>query len=138
MRTITLPAQVEHLPQWTQFIVDCAQEHGLPSKRIREIELACEEALVNICHYAYPEGAGEVEVTCLAEAQQRFVIELVDRGLPFNPLSLGQPALTDDLADRQVGGLGVFLIRRLMDDVSYRRQDERNILRLTVHRYSTK
>ena len=137
MRTLTLPAKVEHLPQWTQFIVACAQAQGLPSKRIREIELAIEEALVNICHYAYPAGAGEVEVACMVEAPQHFVIEFSDRGLPFDPLSLGEPALTDSLDDRQVGGLGVFLIRRLMDDASYRREGERNILRLVVHQRST-
>jgi serine/threonine-protein kinase RsbW len=133
MHALKLVAKVEHLPQWMQFIADCAQEQGLPSKRIREIELALEEVLVNVCQYAYPEAPGEVEVACTVDAQQRFIIEIVDRGLPFDPLSLEAPALTDDLANRQVGGLGVFLIRRLMDEVAYRREDDQNILQLIVH-----
>ena len=72
------------------------------------------------------------QVACTVDAQQRFIIDIVDQGIPFDPLSLAAPALTDDLANRQVGGLGVFLIRRLMDDVSYRRADDQNILQLIV------
>jgi anti-sigma regulatory factor (Ser/Thr protein kinase) len=132
MHSLRLLAKVEHLPQWTQFMATCAREHGLPSKRIRDIELALEEALVNVCQYAYPETAGEVEVACTMDAQQRFIIDIVDQGIPFDPLSLAAPALTDDLANRQVGGLGVLLIRRLMDEVSYRRVDDQNILQLIV------
>ena len=133
MRSLKLLAKVEHLPQWMQCVTDYAQEQGLPAKRIREIELALEEALVNVCQYAYSEETGEVRVTCTVDVQQRFIIEIVDWGRPFDPLSLAAPALTDDLANRQVGGLGVFLIRRLMDDVSYRREGDQNILRMIVH-----
>jgi len=133
MHTLKLLAKVEHLPQWMQFIADCAQEHGLPSKRIREIELALEEVLVNVCHYAYPEDTGDVEVTCTVDAQQRFIINIVDQGIAFDPLLLEAPDLTADVDSRQVGGLGVFLVRRLMDDVSYRREDDQNIMKLIVN-----
>jgi len=132
MHTLKLLAKIEHLPQWMQFIADCAQEHGLPSKRIREIELALEEVLVNVCQYAYPEDDGEVEITCTVDAQQRFIIDIVDRGIPFDPLSFEEPNLMADLDSRQVGGLGLFLVRRLMDDVSYRREDDQNIMKLIV------
>jgi serine/threonine-protein kinase RsbW len=132
MHTLKLLAKVEHLPQWMQFIADYAQAYGLPSKRIREIELALEEVLVNICQYAYPDTAGDVEVTCSVDAQQRFMINIIDQGIAFDPLSLAAPDLTADVDSRQVGGLGVFLVRRLMDDVSYRRENDQNILQLTV------
>lgn len=132
MRTLKLLAKIEHLPQWMQFITDCAQERGLPSKRIREIELALEEVIVNVCRYTYPEEIGEVEVTCTVDTHQRFIIEIVDGGGPFDPLSLETPSLTDDLDNRQIGGLGVFLIRRLIDDVLYRRENDQNILQLIV------
>lgn len=132
MHTLKLLAKIEHLPQWMQFIADCAQEHGLPSKRIREIELALEEVLVNVCQYAYPEDDGEVEVACRVDAQQRFIIDIVDRGIPFDPLAVEEPNLTEDLDSRQVGGLGLLLVRRLMDDVSYRREDDQNIMKLMV------
>jgi len=132
MHTLKLLAKIEHLPQWMQFIADCAQEHDLPPKRIREIELALEEVLVNVCQYAYPEDDGEVEITCTVDAQQRFIIDIVDRGIPFDPLSVEEPNLTEDLDSRQVGGLGLLLVRRLMDDVAYRREDDQNIMKLMV------
>jgi serine/threonine-protein kinase RsbW len=132
MHTLKLLAKVEHLPQWMQFIADHAQAYGFPSKRIREIELALEEVLVNICQYAYPDTAGDVEVACSVDAQQRFMIKIIDQGMAFDPLSLEAPDLTADVDSRQVGGLGVFLVRRLMDDVSYRRENDQNILKLTV------
>jgi anti-sigma regulatory factor (Ser/Thr protein kinase) len=135
MQTLTLPAQVEYLAQWMPFIAGCAQAQGLPPKRIRDIELAAEEALVNVCHYAYPAGGGEVEVTCRLEAQHRFIIEIADRGVPFDPLSLMAPELTSDIAKRQVGGLGVFLMRKLMDEVTYSREGDQNILRLVVQQH---
>lgn len=132
MHTLKLLAKIEHLPQWMQFIADCAQEHGLPSKRIREIELALEEVLVNVCQYAYPEDDGEVEVACTVDAQQRFIIDIVDWGISFDPLSVEEPNLTEDLDSRQVGGLGLLLVCRLMDDVSYHRKDDQNIMKLMV------
>jgi anti-sigma regulatory factor (Ser/Thr protein kinase) len=135
MPTLTLLAQVKSLAQWLQFIAGCAQAQGLPPKRIRDLELAAEEALVNVCHYAYPASSGEVEVTCRLEAEHRFVIEIVDRGVPFDPLSLAAPDLTSDLAERQVGGLGVFLMRQLMDEVTSRREGDQNILRLIVQQH---
>lgn len=134
MHTLKLPATIEHVPQWRQFITERARAQGVPLKRLHRIELALEEALVNICHYAYPSTPGEVEVVCRVDAQQRFLIEIVDRGVPFDPLSLPPPTFEDDLAHRQVGGLGVFLMRHLADDVTYRREDGRNILQLIVHR----
>ena len=130
---LTLSARIEQLPQWIQFVAACARQQGLPSQRIREIELALEEAIVNICHYAYPADSGEIAVTCTVDAQQCFAIEIVDWGIPFDPLSLAAPSLTDDLANRPVGGLGVLLIRKLMDGVTYRRENGRNILQLIVH-----
>jgi serine/threonine-protein kinase RsbW len=135
MHTLKLLAKIEHLPQWMQFIADCAQKYGLPSKRIREIELALEEVLVNVCQYAYPEGDGDVEVACTVDVQQRFIIDIIDWGIPFDPLSVEAPNLTEDLDNRQVGGLGLLLVRRLMDDVSYRREDDQNIMQLIVERH---
>jgi serine/threonine-protein kinase RsbW len=133
MHTLKLPARVEHLPQWRQFIADCARKQGVPSERMHGIELALEEAIVNVCRYAYPANTGEVEVVCTVDAQQCFIIEIVDHGIPFDPLSLPTPVFADDLAHRRLGGLGVFLIRHVMDDVTYRRENGQNILQLIVH-----
>ena len=132
MATLTLPAQLDQLAPCTQFVVAQAQAHGLSLKRIHDIELALEEAFVNVSQYAYPDGAGDVTVTCTVDDRQRFIIDILDYGQPFNPLSLATPDVTSDVTERPVGGLGIFLIRKLMDDVTYERQDNQNRLRLVV------
>jgi anti-sigma regulatory factor (Ser/Thr protein kinase) len=96
------------------------------------IELASEEALVNIFHYAYPSKKGDVEIVCYPVTDDRFTIEIIDSGIPFNLLSAGEPVITSDLHKRKVGGLGIFLIRKVVDNIEYRREKDKNILTLTV------
>ena len=108
----------------------CAEDLGLNSEKITDIGVATEEALVNICNYAYQGKTGEVRVSCMLDDENRFIIEIEDRGIPFDVKVLDDPDLTPDINERAVGGLGVFIIKELMDDVQYRREDDRNILRL--------
>ena len=105
----------------------------MSGKRINEIEIAAEEALVNIFRYAYQGQEGDVEISCKAEHGRTFIIEIIDAGMPFNPLSVSEPDITLDVGERQIGGVGVFLIKKLMDDVIYRRDGDKNILELVVN-----
>ncbi len=132
MATMTLPAQLTSVAQGIAFVANCAIAEGLWPRRVAEIELAVEEALVNICQYAYHNHAGKVEVSCSRGMAQRFLIELIDAGEPFNILTLSSPDLTGHLDQRPVGGLGVLLICSLVDQVAYRREGNRNILQLVV------
>lgn len=132
MPTLTLPAQMRSLTPGIAFVAACATAVGLPPTRVAEIELAVEEALVNICHYAYGNETGEVEVHCTQDAAPRFVIELIDSGKPFD-IRTAQPDLSAALEDRQIGGLGIVLIHAMVDHVTYRRDGNRNILQLAVH-----
>jgi serine/threonine-protein kinase RsbW len=130
MTTLTLPARLESLPCGLALVVQCALAAGFSSKRVTEIELAVEEALANICLYAYPDSSGEVEVRCTWDETRHFVIELSDAGLSFDVLARPTPDLTGDAFQRALGGLGIPLIRALMDHVTYHREEARNILRL--------
>ena len=130
-----LPATLENLERLIQSISHCAREQGFDRKRISEIELAAEESLVNIINYSYPERPGEVEVTCQADGPS-LIIEMIDTGIPFDVTSLPDPDITADIDDRKIGGLGVFLLKKVMDEVNYRREKNRNILSLTVHKAS--
>jgi serine/threonine-protein kinase RsbW len=132
MATMTLPAQLTSVALGIAFVANCAIAEGLPPKRVAEIELAVEEALVNICHYAYRNKASNVEVRCTRDAAHQFRIECVDAGKPFNILTLPPPDLTANLDQRPVGGLGVLLIRALVDNIACRREGNRNILQLVV------
>jgi serine/threonine-protein kinase RsbW len=125
---IRLPARMQSLETLIQFVSLCARHHGFPTKRVHQIEISVEEALVNIFHYGYPEKVGDVEVSCRIDARLRFITEISDQGLPFDLLSVQTPVLGEDVADRPVGGLGVYMIRRLVDEVKYRRQGANNIV----------
>ena len=131
MPKIRLPARSESLEEFLEFVSGLAEERGLSERKIKEIELAIEEALVNIIHYAYPESAGEVEIHYRKNDDTNFILEILDNGVPFDPLSLSEPDLTGDVSDRKVGGLGVFFIREMTDKVRYRRNGETNALTLT-------
>lgn len=133
MSSMQLPARLENMELLVQFISGNAGKLGFSGKRIKEIELAAEEALVNIINYAYPDRQGDVKVTCMQHPSKTFVIEIEDTGIAFDMLSLKDPDISAGIYDREIGGLGVFLIRKLMDEVHYHRKNGKNILNLIVH-----
>jgi serine/threonine-protein kinase RsbW len=133
MSSIQLPAKIENMELLVRFISNIARRLGFPGKRVKEIELATEEALVNIINYAYPDYSGDIKVTCTQDKSNAFVIKIEDTGIAFDIDSLKDPDISAGISDREVGGLGVFLIRKLMDKVRYHRKNNKNILELVVH-----
>lgn len=129
--TLTRPARVEHLEEIAGFVEGHADRCGLDPKKKFGLLLAVEEAFVNVCHYAYPDGTGEVELACDCTGGS-LVVEITDRGLPFDILSLPDPDTKGDIMEREIGGLGVHFIRRMSDEVTYRRREGCNILRVVV------
>jgi serine/threonine-protein kinase RsbW len=125
--TITIPAILEYLPKCIDFISSYAREYGFSGKRLNEIELAAEEAVVNIFNYAYKDKRGEVKITCKAD-ETKFVMEIEDTGTPFNVLSVADPDITSNIMERREGGLGILLIKKYVDDIQYRREDDVNKL----------
>lgn len=132
MSSIQLPAKIENMEPLVRFISDIARKLGFSGKRIKEIELATEEALVNIINYAYPDHSGDIKVTCTQDPSKALVIKIEDTGIAFDILSLKDPDIAAGISDREIGGLGVFLIRKLMDKVQYQRKNKKNILELVV------
>ncbi len=130
---ISVPATLEHLPRLVEAASDCAREQNLPAERIADVELAVEETVANVCHYAYGDERGEMSLSC-AISDRGFVIEVADSGRPFDLFTVPPPDLTQDIMEREPGGLGVFLIRKVMDRVEYRREGGRNVLTLLVEK----
>ena len=131
MSQIKLPARLESLAGALRFVADRAAESGFPAFRAKEIQLAVDEAVVNIIRHAYPAGAGEIVLRWREGASPgRVTIEIEDTGIPFDIRSVPPPDRQSALNDRKVGGLGVFLMTSLADAVDYRREDGRNILTL--------
>jgi len=131
--TIALPAKLENLESLMESVSKCARTQGFDQKKVNKIELAIEEVLVNIFNYSYPEKPGEVEINCKME-NGRFIIEIIDSGIPFDMTSLSDPDLTADVEERKIGGLGIFLVKRMVDELRYRREGSRNILSLVFEK----
>lgn len=133
MPEIRLPAHLDNLQKLVSFVTECAGRQGYSPEEMHRIELAAEEALVNICRYAYPREAGEIEISCRA-GRDASIIEITDTGIPFDCSEATCPDLEARLCDRKIGGLGIYLMHRMVDEVSYRRDGDRNILTLVYRR----
>lgn len=128
---LTLHNDVQEVPQLAAFIDEVAEACGIDMATTMSLNLAMEEAVVNVMNYAYPAGTvGNVDIDAeFADGQLTFVLS--DSGTPFDPTQAGTPDLTLDAEERPIGGLGIFLVRQIMDTIVYRRSDGKNILTLT-------
>jgi anti-sigma regulatory factor (Ser/Thr protein kinase) len=128
---LRLKSRLSELERLVGAITQLGTAHDLPDKVVSDLNLALEEVITNIIRHGY-EGREDREVTIVCDvAAEAVAVTVEDDGVPFNPLQLPDPDLTIPLEERQVGGLGVYLVRQLMDEVDYRAEGGRNILRLT-------
>ena len=132
---LRLPAVLESVERFQGLAKEAATACGFSENALFRLELAVEETLVNVVNYAYGQTAdGWIEMSCSAGEAGELTVEVSDRGRPFDPLALPDPKTDAAVSDRKVGGLGVFLVRKMADSVSYKRSDDRNILTLTFRR----
>jgi anti-sigma regulatory factor (Ser/Thr protein kinase) len=135
MRSVRFAAKFEYLDEIREFVGGIARDGGFGEKDVYNIQLATDEAASNIIEHAY-EGIsdGVLDLSCgLEEAAIR--IMLIDYGEPFDPSAIPMPDLKADLSDRKIGGLGIFLMRKLMDEVHYEpRDDKSNVLTMIKRR----
>lgn len=124
-------ARLEEVPRVVAYASAQAASAGLTPERTARLELAVEEWAVNVCRHAY-QGAGGSVTVAVGAIGPALVVELTDEGPPFDPTAAATPDVTLPLAERRPGGLGVFLIQRLVDQVRYQREDSRNVLTLTL------
>jgi serine/threonine-protein kinase RsbW len=128
---LTLPASVESITVFREFVRAGAVAAGVSADEFERLDLVLEELLINVARYAYEPEKGAVEVAYAGEGNGKLRIEIADWGRVFNPLEANPPDFTRGLADRPIGGLGVFLVKSMVDSIEYRRQDSRNILAFT-------
>jgi serine/threonine-protein kinase RsbW len=118
-QSITLPARFENLDRVREFVALAAEAYGLDSTAVYSVQLAVDEAFTNIIEHAY---GGECLENILCTCQitpDGLVITLKDCGKPFNPQGVPEPNIHADLEERELGGLGLYFIRQLMDEVSF-------------------
>ena len=129
MKEMTLAATLENIPVVTAFIDEKLEALGCPMKAQMQIDMAIDELFGNIARYAYAPDAGDVTVRfAFDEAARTASVAFIDAGVPFDPLAQPEPDVTLSVEEREIGGLGIFVVRKTMDAVSYRREGNRNIL----------
>ncbi len=128
----TFCAKIEEVPAMVSYVADVADSAGMHPKRVMHLQLAVEEAVVNVCNYAYQIPPGELQIS-ISHEDRHFVVRIMDEGVPFDPLTLEAPDLKAKVEERSIGGLGVYLMRQVMDEVHYFREGKKNILTLIVN-----
>lgn len=120
-------ARVDNLHPVQEYIETTLAAQGCPEPVVAQVSLACEELFVNIASYAYGGGEGEVGVSAGVDGGEA-VVSFRDRGVPFNPLEQEDPDVTLDAAERDIGGLGIFMAKQILDSLEYTRDGDANQL----------
>ncbi len=126
LKKICVEAKDENLYPVLEFAKEFLEEQGCSVKIQMLFEVCMEEWFINVAHYAYPDQTGPVEVQIKLDEE---TVELVftDSGIPFDPLEKEDPDVTLSTEEREIGGLGIYLIKKKMDEVSYRYENQKNI-----------
>lgn len=127
MKELTLPAVLDSLPAITAFMEEQLVGSGCPVRAQAHLCIAVDELFSNIAHYAYPGGAGDA--TLRLELQPgRITLTFLDSGVPHDPTACAAPDVHAPLNARREGGLGIYLVRKTMDEMTYRRCGDRNVV----------
>ena len=132
MEKLSVKADVNSLGEVQDFVDRILEEHECSMKAQMQIDIAVEELFVNIAHYAYPSGDGDAIIEVDTESVTDCVkITFEDTGVPYDPLKHEDPDVTLSAEDRAIGGLGIFMVKQSMDDISYEYTDNKNRLTIT-------
>lgn len=129
MKELTIDAAVENIAKVTEFVDGQLEEMGCPMKAQMQIDIAIDELFSNIAHYAYNPEVGPATVRVeVADNPMSVVITFIDKGVPYDPLAKGDPDITLPAEEREIGGLGIYMVKKSMDEISYEYKDGQNIL----------
>ncbi len=128
MKEIVLDAKVDNLPQLLSIIDEELENAGCSMKGQMQIDVAVEEIFVNVASYAYEDGNGSCTIQVDTDPVNSYVtITFIDEGIPYNPLAKEDPDVTLSADEREIGGLGIFIVKKSMDKTAYERKDNKNI-----------
>ena len=130
-REMTIEASVSNLDDVLAFVDARLEEAGCGMKTQMQIDVAVEEIYVNIASYAYVSGKGMATIAIdIDKDKKQIIIEFRDSGMEFDPLAKPDPDTTLSAQERQIGGLGIYMVKKSMDDMTYTRSDGQNFLTL--------
>ncbi len=133
-KMITLEARVENLDEVLAFLDAHLEAQDCSIKVQTQLDIALEEMFVNVAHYAYTPDVGMVSISYTALSEPNGAqITLIDSGIPYNPLAKDDPDITLSVEERQIGGLGIYMVKQSMDEVAYKHEDGKNIFTMTKY-----
>lgn len=131
MNNYQIPAKVELIDQMINPIISSLEEIGIEHKKVYQVTLALEEIFANIAKYAYPSNDGMIDISYeISEDKKQLKIVIKDKGVDFNPLAKEDPDLDASVAERKIGGLGIYIVKNIIDDIEYQRINNENVLEL--------
>jgi serine/threonine-protein kinase RsbW len=130
---LTIPAHLDEIPGVSFELEQCMRSSGFSDEQILDLQLGVEEAITNIIVHGYAGSPGTITICCRAGPDE-VIVEISDDAPAFNLLQAPEPDTSADLDDRKIGGLGIFLIRKVTDSATYRYEEAKNILILTKKR----
>lgn len=134
MKEMDIEAKVENLDDVLAFVDEQLQEYDCSMKLQMQIDIAVEEIFVNIAHYAYNPEVGPATIRVEIENEPLCVVlTFIDGGVPYDPLSKEDPDVVQKAQKSQIGGLGIFMVKKSMDDIAYEYREGHNILTLKKH-----
>ena len=129
---LVIEAVVDNLDAVNSFVHKSIEQFEVSKRTLMQIDLIVEEIFVNVASYAYAPNTGSVKILIEAKEEPHTVsLTFIDSGVPYNPLEKSDPDINLSVDDRQIGGLGIFLTKNLVDEISYKFVDSQNILQLT-------
>ena len=131
MKELNIAATVENIEVVTEFVNEQLEAFDCPMKAQIQIDIAIDELFGNIAHYAYNPEVGDATVRVeVIEDPLAVVITFIDKGVPYDPLAKEDPDITLSAEERQIGGLGIYMVKKSMDDIAYEYKNGQNILRI--------
>ena len=129
MKELTIAATVENIETVTNFVNEQLEALNCPIKAQMQIDIAIDELFGNIAHYAYNPEIGKATVRVeVIEDPLAVTITFIDNGVPYDPLAKADPDTTLSAEEREIGGLGIYMVKKSMDDITYEYKDGQNIL----------
>ena len=129
MKELTVEAKIENIEAVTDFVNEQLEALDCPMKAQMQIDIAIDELFGNIAHYAYNPEIGKATVRVeVIEDPLAVVITFIDNGVPYDPLAKADPDTTLSAEEREIGGLGIYMVKKSMDDITYEYKDGQNIL----------
>ena len=129
MNNYQVEAKLELIDQMMNPIISSLEEIGADHRKIYQVNLALEEILVNISKYAYSENEGIIDISYeITASPKQLKVVIKDKGKDFNPLAKEDPDLDASLEERKIGGLGIYIVKNMVDDIKYQRLNNENIL----------